>query len=81
MPKNKSSRYTWLVVVCLFVSWAPSLAAQTAATGALTGTVSDMTGAVAPNVTVTATNADTGQTDLANQLVFRDLAGSYLRKP
>jgi hypothetical protein len=36
--------------------------AQTAGTGALTGTVSDPSGAVVPNVTVTATNSDTGQT-------------------
>jgi len=45
-----------MLVAFLFVAFAPSLMAQTAATGALTGTVSDATGAVAPNVTVTATN-------------------------
>jgi hypothetical protein len=39
----------------------PSLIAQTAGTGALTGTVKDGTGAVIPNVAVTATNNDTGQ--------------------
>jgi hypothetical protein len=41
---------------------APSLMAQTAGTGGLTGTVTDLTGAVISNVTVTATNPDTGQT-------------------
>ena len=35
--------------------------AQTAGTGALRGTVTDSTGAVVPNATVTATSTDTGQ--------------------
>ena len=39
----------------------PSLFAQTAGTGALRGTVTDSTGAVVPNATVTATSTDTGQ--------------------
>ena len=55
----------FVVVACLFLllfsSLAPSLGAQTAATGALTGTVTDSTGAVVPNTTVTATSVDTGQ--------------------
>src|SRR3989475_5128721 len=38
-----------------------SLMAQTAGTGALTGTVKDPSGAVIPNATVTATSVDTGQ--------------------
>ncbi len=37
------------------------LSAQTAGTGALAGTVTDSSGAVIPNVTVTATSNDTGQ--------------------
>jgi len=41
------------------------LVAQTAGTGALTGTLTDPTGAVVPNVTITATNSDTGQTRTA----------------
>jgi len=45
----------------LLMALAPCLMAQTAATGALTGTLTDPTGAVVPNVTVTATSADTGQ--------------------
>lgn len=40
---------------------ASTLLAQTAATGALTGTVTDATGAVVANVKVTVTSADTGQ--------------------
>jgi hypothetical protein len=44
-----------LLIVCA------SLMAQTAATGALQGTVSDPTGAVIPNATVTLTNTETGQ--------------------
>jgi Carboxypeptidase regulatory-like domain len=45
----------------LLITLVPHLSAQTAATGALSGTVTDSTGAVVPNVTVTATSADTGQ--------------------
>ena len=47
--------------------------AQTGATGALAGTVTDATGAVVPNVTVTVTSADTGQA----RTVTTDAAGSY----
>jgi hypothetical protein len=56
----KSIQYGWLVIFALLVSVSP-LAGQTAATGALVGTVTDSTGAVVPNVTVTATDAGTGQ--------------------
>ena len=54
-----------LFVICLFVTLALSVMAQTAGTGALTGTVTDSTGAVVPNATVTATSTDTGQTRTA----------------
>ena len=52
----------WLLLVaCLFLILSPSLMAQTAATGALAGTITDQSGAVVPNVTVTVTSVDTGQ--------------------
>jgi hypothetical protein len=73
MCKRKMSRYSWLVGFSLFVALSPSLIAQTAATGALTGTVTDPTGAVVPNVTVTVTNADTGQA----RAVTTDAAGTF----
>jgi len=57
------STFVKRIVVCSFLilftvasGWA-----QTAGTGALTGTISDSTGAVIPNVTVTATSTGTGQ--------------------
>jgi hypothetical protein len=56
---NFKNRVLLLVFLC--VCWIPRIACQTAATGALTGTVSDPSGAVIPNATVTATSVDTGQ--------------------
>src|SRR5690348_6825721 len=56
-----------LLLVCsLLIGMAPSISAQTAGTGALTGTVTDSSGAVIANATVTATNVDTGQARTAN---------------
>ena len=49
------------------------LSAQTAGTGGLTGTVTDSTGAVVPNVSVTATNTGTGQ----ERTAATDAAGTY----
>jgi hypothetical protein len=46
--------------------WAPAAMAQTAATAALTGTVSDPTGAVISTATVTLTSAETNQARTAN---------------
>jgi hypothetical protein len=67
---------------CLSVAFAPSLMAQTAGTGALTGRVTDASGNVIANATVTATSVDTGQissaTTGANGSYKFDLpAGTY----
>src|SRR5262245_15385586 len=45
----------------LLLTCAATLLAQTAGTGALVGTVTDSSGAVVPNATVTATHTETGQ--------------------
>jgi hypothetical protein len=50
-----------LIGSSLILTSAPPLSAQSAGTGALTGTVTDPSGAVVPNVTVTLTKIDTGQ--------------------
>ena len=49
-----------IAALCLFLSLTP-LFGQSASTGALTGVVSDQTGAVVPNTSVTATNTATNQ--------------------
>jgi Carboxypeptidase regulatory-like domain len=49
------------LVSLLIIAMGLSLLAQTAGTGALTGTVKDPSGAVIPNATVTITSTDTGQ--------------------
>jgi len=56
---NFKNIWVWLFVVTLLSF--QSLGAQTAGTGALTGTVKDPSGAVVPNATVTLTSLDTGQ--------------------
>src|SRR5690242_15961191 len=63
MPKSPHFRWAFvsLFISFLLMATAPFLAAQTAGTGALTGTVTDSSGAVVPNATVTATSVDTGQ--------------------
>ncbi len=50
----------YLTLAFLLIS-SPSAVGQTAATGALTGTVKDSSGAVVPNATVTLTDTGTGQ--------------------
>jgi hypothetical protein len=59
--RNRRSGVFGLVIVCLFVALAPSLMAQTAGTGALTGKVIDASSNAVANATVTATNVDNGQ--------------------
>ena len=49
------------IAFALLSVWAPILIAQSAGTGALTGTLTDASRAVIPNVTVTLTNVDTNQ--------------------
>jgi hypothetical protein len=65
MAMTESRRWafgvTLFALACLLLVPSPSLWAQSASTGALAGTVTDASGAVVPNVTVTATNTDTGQ--------------------
>jgi hypothetical protein len=59
--RNRHSGVFGLVLVCLFVALAPSLMAQMAGTGELTGKVIDASGNAVANTTVTATSADNGQ--------------------
>jgi hypothetical protein len=61
MVRDNVRRNTYLLLLSLFLVLAPSLLAQTAATGTLSGTVTDPTGSGIANVKVTATNAGTGQ--------------------
>src|SRR5271167_1260408 len=63
--RNLHSCVPDLLVVCLFVALAPSLMAQTAGTGVLTGRVTDASDGVVANATVTATSVDTGQAQSA----------------
>jgi hypothetical protein len=55
---NRKRCVLFFVLLALSVS---SLMAQTASTGALTGTIKDPSGAVVPNATVTLTSLDTAQ--------------------
>ncbi len=55
------TKTTTFVLVCLLLAWSSFMMAQTAATGALQGTVTDATGAVIPGATVTLTSTATGQ--------------------
>jgi len=60
-PRDWRSGVPGVLVVCLLLTLAPSLIAQTAEPGALTGKVTDGSGGVVANATVTATSVDTGQ--------------------
>jgi hypothetical protein len=74
MVRNKDPRYIWVAVVCLFVLLAPSLRAQTASTGALSGQVTDPSGAAIANVTVTAISTSTART----RVVMTGQDGTYI---
>src|SRR4051794_33931088 len=52
----------FLLMTIISMARTSSLFAQSAGTGALTGTVRDASGGVIPGVTVTLTSADTNQT-------------------
>jgi hypothetical protein len=58
---KESSAVPTVLAIFLFVQLIPSLLAQSAAMGTLTGTVTDASGTVVANATVTATNVDNGQ--------------------
>ena len=58
---SKKLLRTAAMVAALTLVFVPAALAQSAGTGALTGTVSDMTGGVIGNAAVTLTNADTNQ--------------------
>ena len=68
----KSTLREWLASVLLLI-FAPAISAQMAGFGTLLGTISDAMGTAAPNVTVTATNKETGTN--AN---FNDWAGWFV---
>src|SRR5690242_16325146 len=69
MPRKSScawrSGIVLVILAGILLACNPFLLAQTAGTGALTGTVTDSSGAVVPNATVTATSVDTGQARMA----------------
>jgi len=60
-------------IVALLVGMSRPTFAQTSATGALTGTVTDPSGAVIAGATITATNVGTGQ----SRTVASDASGTY----
>ncbi len=60
--KSKSLFYSRLIVLSLVALCIPSLAGQTGSTSAITGRITDPTGAVLPGVSVTVTSIATNQT-------------------
>src|ERR1700693_4487830 len=59
--RSRTLLRTVLVIAIVFVIGIPALLAQSAGTGALTGTLTDPSGASIPNATVTLTNTQTNQ--------------------
>lgn len=62
MVRNIYPRIIWVVVISLLALLAPPLRAQTASTGALSGQVTDSSGAAIANVTVTGISSSTART-------------------
>src|SRR5947199_9829682 len=60
--KSTNCLYARLIVLSLFALCIPSLLAQSGSTSALTGRITDPTGAVLPGVMVTVTSIATNQT-------------------
>src|SRR5438067_8719289 len=60
MRIKKICSVLWMVI-WLAIAWAPNMRGQSASTGALTGTLTDSSGAVIPDATATLKSADTGQ--------------------
>jgi hypothetical protein len=58
---NLMTLYKPSLAVLMVSLWLPAVMAQSASTAGLTGSVTDPTGAVLPNVTVTLTNVATNQ--------------------
>ena len=76
ISKRSDARLVAAACVILFLAFligSPSLFGQSAATGALTGTVKDSSGAVVPNATVTATSLGTDQ----SRATTTDAGGVY----
>ena len=66
-PRNSGSFWcAATVMAACFLLLSPGLWAQSAGTGALTGTITDPTGGVVPNATVTLTKTDTNQVRTTN---------------
>jgi len=66
MTKIFSIRFLATVIFCLLFGIGQTFAQSGGTTGQITGVVSDTTGAVVPNATVTITNQGTNQTQTAN---------------
>jgi len=65
MTKRISIKFLAMAVLCVLLSISNVFAQSQASTGQITGVVSDLTGAVVPNATVTLTNKNTNQTQEA----------------